>query len=197
MAIISGDVIRVTAKLSRGVDDIQNVYHVELTGATPPTDAAFMTQIATTLDTAYAFISASMWTGISYDSVEAYNMTQDYWIGEVAWPVQTTGGDPAGTLPAQCSPLCLFLTAVLGSLGRKFLPAFSLSRIDSDGSISATGLGVMLSFVNAILAGYTSGSYSFSFGNYRAATADFIAYVSATVRDLYATQRRRYVGVGS
>lgn len=197
MPVQLGDVLRVVCKLSHGLDDVQNVYHAKVFGTAAPTDSQAYGAVASVLDAAYAVIDGPMSTNVSFDSISVYNLTQDYFIGEAGWPTVTDGNGVGGDLPQQCAPLILFPTDVLKSVGKKYLPPFAEEVLDTDGTIASGLLAAMATFAATILDGFTGVNYTVEFGNYRVDTAQFIPWVSAIVRDFFATQRRRYKGKGS
>lgn len=193
------DVIRVVAKLSQAGNDIQNVFHVKVNGTTPPgTNALLLGGIAAFLDDAYTNIATRIANNVTFDSIWAHNMTKDEYVGETDWPTLTAGG--GGTepmMPPQTAPLVLFRTSEPKSLGKKFLPVMSSLQLEDDGSIVATGLTQIALFAADVLAGYSAGTWQLQAGNFRPVTGAFLGYLSSAVRDLFATQRRRYTGRGT
>jgi hypothetical protein len=198
MAPSIGDVLRITAKLANGTDTIQNVYHAKLTGDTPPTNEDMLDDVADWMDQAYSAIDQAMSTGITFDEIEVYNLSADEYVGAIGWPVLTAGTAASGQeSPPQCAPLVLFRTNVLKSLGKKFLPQFYTGYYEGDGTLAVNALNAMAAYAAEILAGKVAATYELIPGNYRPLVDMFIPYVSAVVRDFFATQRRRYVGRGS
>jgi len=200
VSTIANDVWRVVARMALGVEDIINTYHVQITGSEIPSDEDLYTAICTLLDDAYTEIAPSISADVTFETISAYNVTQDYLVDEQLWPVLESGAAASGgQLPAQCSPLLLFGTAVLRSIGKKYLPQFISTRLDADGTINATGLGEMAAMVALLLAGAYGEGWNARPGNYREGElfSQFIGWTSGIVRDLFATQRRRYRGKGS
>jgi len=196
MATNIGDVFRIVAKMSDGEDAIQNVYHGTYVGSTPPTDLQVEVGLLDLMDDTYDYIDGIMPDNISFDSVQIYNLTQDLLFGEFPWPVLTVGGSTQNQMPPQCAPLILFNTATIRSQGRKFLPPFAQDRNDTDGTIQAAALTNMGSFGFSMIFGIVGTGYDFVLGNYRPDGGAFIPWTSYLVRDLWATQRRRYKGRG-
>jgi hypothetical protein len=192
-----GDVVRVTAKMSwaSGASQIQNVYHIKvLTGGN--TDALVHSEIADALDDAYTELLGSIPDVIDFDTIETFNITQDAPMVEDAWPTLTEGAVSGESLPAQCAPLVLFNTATARSQGRKFLP-FVLESGQSGGSLSAGVLEDMANYAAALIGDIVGTSWSGKFGNYNDDLVRFAPWVSALVKDIVRTQRRRVFGVGS
>lgn len=197
MAPSSGDVIRIIAKMSYNGSDVQNVYHLKLdTVPGSPDNGDLMLEIASEMDYMYDYIDSSLADELTFDTVEAYNLTAGEYVGEVDWDTLTVGG-AASSAPPQLAPLLLFTTETLKSQGRKFLPPTGSLSIESDGTIVSTFVALMANFVTELMSPTQFTDYGGSFGNYRELTSIFIPYVAAIVRDFFATQRRRYEGVGS
>ncbi|MCK5293006.1 MAG: hypothetical protein KAR39_13430 [Thermoplasmata archaeon] len=197
MTVQIDDVLRVTAKMSIGVEDVQNVYHFKATGTGTATDANVTIAIAAGLDNAYDEVDLLFPTVLSFDTIEFYNLTQDLYLGELAWPTLVAGADVADLLPPQVCPFVLFNTNELGSQGRKFLPVTTTNYIAVDGTPTGGVLTDLAAFAADILIGYVTGTVTMVPGNYRKGTAAFFEWVLAILPDFYATQRRRYYGSGS
>lgn len=193
-----GDIIRVTAKMSFDDEAVQNVYHVKMTATTTQTDSQILGDLADWMDDAYTYVYQAMTTALTFDSVNAYNLTQERFMGEVAFPVLTAGTLTASTsLPPQVAPLVRFPTETLRSQGRKFLPAFG--EVVSDGTSGwATGtLTALANFGVTILAGAVGVDWGALPGNWSEAKARWAPWVTALVNTYAATQRRRRKGVGA
>jgi len=197
MTVQDGDVLRVVAKFNDGADEIQNVYHMQVQVTTPPTDAALASAMGDYMAAAYTPYQVPMTDNIFFTSVATYNETQNMPVGEVPWPLLVNGGQSANPLPPQNSPLVLFTTSVLNSLGKKFLPNLTVNSVDTDGTISTAALTAIVNFINILLNGHDGLTWSAGPGNYRSATQTFIPYIAGVARDFFATQRRRYFGKGS
>ena len=197
MTTEQGDVLRVTCKMSVGVDDVQNVYHFEAQGSGSLSDALTLSLLASGLDGTYDEIDLLITDELSFDTIEVYNLTQDTYVGEANWPILTVGGGLNEMLPPQTCLFTLFNTDVLNSQGRKFLPPTTVDYLGADGTPLGGVLTDLASFAADLLAGYITGAFELHPGNYRKDTADFIEWVLAIVPDFFATQRRRYYGRGS
>ncbi|MCK4959536.1 MAG: hypothetical protein KAT00_09040 [Planctomycetes bacterium] len=197
MTVQIDDVIRVTAKMSLGVEDIQNVYHFKATGTGTATDANVTIALAAGLDGAYDEIDLLFSTAIAFDTIEFYNLTQDTYLGELAWPTLVAGDDLGDLLPPQTCMFALFNTDELGSQGRKFLGPTTHNYLGADGTPLGGVLTDLAAFAADLLVGYVTGTVTMVPGNYRKSTASFFQWVLAIIPDFFATQRRRYYGSGS
>lgn len=197
MAVQSGDVLRVIAKMSWGENDIQNVYHMQVSGTNFGTNANVLSEISDFLDGAYLTFDQGVTDLITYDTIEAYNLTQEEYVGEQAWPTLSVGGLADDPLPPQTCNLVLFGTNTLKSQGRKFLPTVTYSQLDTDGTVSSSWVTIIGNFAAYILLGVDAGDWTAVCGNYRPLTEVFIEWIESTVRDIWATQRRRYFGRGA
>ena len=197
MAISIGDVIRVTAKLSWNQEDIQNVYHVRSNSATTDSDTIVLGEIADDLEDAYGYIIAAMHDEMTFDSISAYNVTADRFMGEISWPTLTAGTEGNDPLPMQNSGLVRFATDVLGSQGRKYLGVFTTASLDADGTLSSTLVTALGNFGAQLINGISGASWSGEYGNWNETLARFATWAEAFVNIYYCTQRRRRPGVGS
>jgi len=126
-----------------------------------------------------------------------YNVTAEEFIGRESWPSKTVGSGTGDPLPPQNCPLCLFGTAVLRSVGKKFLPVYAETANDSTGTVSGAALANMANFIADVLATKTGTGWSGVLGNWNPTLVRFAEWTSGIARDFYATQRRRYAGSGS
>lgn len=197
MPVALNEILRVTAKMSWGLQDIQNTYHIRVDSASADSDATILGYIATELDNDYTNFAAALHTGLSFDTISCYNLTAERFMGEVAWPVLTAGTEGNDPLPAQVAPLVRFATAVLGSQGRKFLGVITTASLDADGTITSSLSNGMTLYAAALLNGVGGGAFSGSFGNYNSTLDRFTVWTTAFVNQYCCTQRRRRPGVGS
>lgn len=197
MPIADGDILRVTAKMVIGEDDVQNVYHVQAAVTETPEDAPVLAVIGVRLDAAYGALVSSIASTVDFISIETWNLTQDELVGVTDWPTLTDGGNELDQIPQQCAALVLFNTATARSQGRKFLPPFGVNNVDPDGTIIAGTLANILSYANFMLATLVGVGWTGDFGNWNPVLVRFAEWTANQVRDIYATQRRRYIGSGS
>ena len=197
MTVAQSDVIRATAKMSIGVEDIQNVYHFIVGGSGTPSDSDAMDAIVDCLDDAYAELELKISDEVTFDSIDFYNLTQETYMGSKNWTTLTVGGEPGDMMPPQVCPFVLFDTDVLRSQGRKFLPPTTEGYNDPGGGPTAGLLTVLALYVAEIMLGGVDGTTTFLPGNYRELTSTFIQWVLGRAPDFFATQRRRYFGSGS
>jgi len=197
MPVSDGDIIRIVCKFSIGEDDLQNVYHARVDAGTPIDDAVFLSEMADDIDNMYGDLELATSQNVDFDSIEMYNITDDSYVGETSWPTLIDGGNASNQLPVQTAPLVLFLTPFLRSVGRKFLLPATTALIDADGSPSNVLLGFIADFVVEVLDTKTGTGWSAVLGNWSASLDRFAEWTESVVRDLFATQRRRYYGRGS
>jgi hypothetical protein len=198
MAMADQDIVRITAKMSYSGGDIQNVFHVRYTMATPTDDATFMADTADEIDTYYGDINTQISSTVSYDTIAFYNITQDRPMGEVAWPTRTAGGNSTGEhLPPQTSPLVLFGTYTPKSQGRKYLPMLTTNNTGNLGSVDSVVLTALATWAANFLADAVIGGGYIEFGNWNDTLSRFAVWITAFVKDYLHTQRRRSRAVGS
>lgn len=197
MSLQDNDVIRVTAKMSRAssLGEIQNVYHIRYDGSSVSYETLW-DAVATWLDDAYGNIVDEIHPNVHFDTIEMFNVTQDEPVGEDAWPTLTAGTGASDMLPAQTSPLVLFPTNTARSQGRKFLPPVG-EESQSNGVLLAGVLTSMANYAADLLENIPVGVWSAAVGNYNPTLARFAPWISAIVKDVLRTQRRRVAGVGT
>jgi len=192
----NGDIIRVTAKMSHGADDIFNVFHLRAYGDTIA-EATAETLIANWVDGLYTSLDENFSTGMTFDTISMFNITQDSPMNEVDWPVKTAGLNAAQALPLQVSPLVLFPTSQARSQGRKYLPPITEADSDGAGQLSSDLLAGIADFIAAVLNGPSSGGTEFFPGNWNSDLARFVVWISGKAATYLRTQRRRVRGVGA
>lgn len=198
MPIASSDILRVVAKMTNNYGaEIQNVYHIRCTVSSDPGDATVVDEIAEWMDDAYGQLDAAMPNNITFDTVQVWNESTDTFLGETGFPTITAGQQAAAGLPNQTSPLALFNTNVNRSQGRKFLPPFTEGNLDDDGSPDLTAIAVIGYYIATILAGISGTGWSGAPGNWNVNLSRFVPWVWGVARNIYATQRRRYLGSGA
>lgn len=197
MAIAANNVLRVIAKMSDIAQDVYNVYHLYTQNAPTLDDDLFLGLVASVLNTAYSEIVGIISDDVNFDSIQMYNLTQDYEVGEVAWPSLTSGSSSTDKMPPQCAALVLFDTNTPNSQGRKFLPPFTDSSLAIDGTLNSSALADTAAFAADFLDSVEPLGADALWGNWNASQQTFSEWLFANARDFYATQRRRYVGSGS
>jgi hypothetical protein len=179
-------------------DAVQNVYHYKHTGSASITDAEFMTGIQSEMNTNYGAINSYISSALSYDTIEAFNVTQDAPIDEQAWSTLTLGAENTSQAYAtQVAALVKFATAVARSQGRKYLAGLAETGIDGKGFLVTAVQTVLATFASGLVAGMTAGGESFVPGNWNPTLSRFAEWTAGIVADYVGTQRRRRVGSGA
>lgn len=198
MSVVDDDILRVVAKFTlSGTEDVQNVYHVRANVTGSPTDQEVLDEIADDLNDAYSNFFANLTDELTFDEIEVWNLTAQQYLGVVDWPTMTAGTASDALMPPQTALLCLFGTNTPKSQGRKFLPPMTENANDSDGTPSASILANVAFYVAELIDGITGTGWTGDYGNWNELAERFAPWVLATVRDIFATQRRRYIGSGS
>lgn len=198
MAFDENDIVRVVYNMSVGADDIQNVYHIRLSGSGFPSYGNFLMYARTFLEEAYNNIADSIPVAVKFNSITAYNVTKDEYVGEIPSLLLTAGEvSPGAFMPRQACPLAVFPSSVMGSQGKKFLPPMDTVRLDQDGSPNATALAEIALVIADLLTGFGAGDWFARLGNWNPTLSRWALWTAGIVRDYFATQRRRYVGKGS
>jgi len=197
MPIADNDILRITAKMLIGEDDVQNVYHMKVNVTGSPSDSLVVEEILDYVEDAYGDLVSSICSTVVFATIEVWNVTQDSLLGEDVWPSLIDGGNETNQLPAQCGALVLFNTGQARSQGRKFLPPFGTSSGDDLGTIITASLNNIILYANRLLVELTGTGFTGAMGNWNPVLVRFAEWTGNQVRDLFATQRRRYIGSGS
>jgi len=196
--VAAGDIIRFVAKFAQYAQELQNVYHALVIGS-QSSDSSVFASIAAWLETAYTELLPDFTEDLTFDSIVAYNVTQDALIGEDDWPTLVDGENVSEGLPLQVAHQVNFTTPFLRSQGRKYIPAFGESSVEDGGNLVASASANVGDFAAEVLENISGTSWTGVVGAYRYPNdlpARFGQYNTALVKEFPATQRRRKIGTG-
>lgn len=161
MAILSGDVMRVSARMKlEGVFDIVNVFHVIVDTLGAGGDANVLNDLAEYVGTAYSQFEGTLPDVVTADTIDMYNVSQDIPYGQHTWGGGFTGGTNSGDFTSVGSAvLLLFPTAAKRVQGRFYLGPVAEGHITA-GRVNAASLANAENFAASIvtLDAYTNGS---------------------------------------
>jgi hypothetical protein len=194
VAVQSGDILQVRAKMSYGADEVMNVWHVKADFDTEQSEEDVYNAINAWIDDIYDNIDQYISTGMSFDTIEVINLTQENTLGEDAWDTLTAGTAASNTLPRQTQALVRFITSTLGSQGRKYIPGFCEDENLGSGSLSSAAQTALAAFAAEALsyAVISVGNYIIP-GNWNPTLSRFVEWASAVVNPYMATLRKRSV----
>lgn len=137
------DILRVTAYMTAGVDqDQQNVYYLRVEDTGGVDDGDVLDDMAEYCDNIYTEINGIVANNIEYLEVKTSNITAGIDIGVTAFPTLTTGGVTNQMLPNGVSALAKAFPTVLGHIGKKFWPSFTVAAMDdglfNSGAVTAS-----------------------------------------------------------
>lgn len=197
MAFSIGDVARITAVMDVNGEDVINTYHVRKSLGTAVSSSTALAAFAAKMDAAYAELVTQLDHDLHFIEINAHNITQDEPMGTIGWPTLIDGDvTDNDLLPTQTAALVLFNTEVTRSQGRKYIGGL-IEGDNTDNAPDNDILGVLADYAAELLASWVSGAGTVTFGNYNIDLARFAPWISATVRDVWRTQRRRAKGYGS
>lgn len=197
MTVANGSVVRITMLGLLDEKDVQNVYHVQLTGDGVITDSVFKLVVGDQIDLAYASLNSLITEDFDPTYYEFFNITEDRPMGLHACG---TYFNPAGTaerLPQQVAALCRFGTNTARSQGRKFIGGLTIDMTSADGTIGSSGITALGLYIAQLVPAIVQGPDTLRFGNYRASDGRFAPWVNGNAASSTKTQRRRYVNIGS
>lgn len=196
MAVNDGDIIRVTAKMSWGGSDLQNVYHAQYSGGTQD-DATIETALLNSQNALYDHIKSHYPSSFSFDTISIFNVTQDRPMTEEPFPALTVGTGSGAMGALQLAPLVKFGTETARSQGRKYLPPIIESIQTEGGTFNSTVLSNLIVYGAAAIVDLVVGTGIIRYGNYNSTLARFAEWTTVIIDDILRTQRRRVQGVGS
>jgi len=198
MTVSDGDILRVSAEISKQNDTYVNVYHLKASFASDQDDEDVFDAVRAWLGDAYDYLDDLMNDGYDFEQVTVVNLTQDTVVGQDDWDTVTSGASNADDLPRQCAPVIRFPTNVLGSQGRKFMLGFTETENSGSGNLSSTLQTALGNFAAEILDGVAvTINDDLIPGNWNIGLSRFVPWISAIVNTFFGTQRRRVVGSGS
>lgn len=193
------DILRVAARLSiADVGDFVNVFHYRQTGATPVSDQDTLEDMGIAMDDIYTPLAARQAVTVTYEDVNAFNVTQGRPLGTIDWPVLTSGGSGTDPLPAQVAAFVRGTTGYSRNWARKFFGPFNEQDSTGNGFIASA----LLTALGDAAANWISGPLSGWIGQYVPVVLDADAgqwrqVIEAIISNVWATVRRRRAGRGA
>lgn len=198
MTYTNSDVLRVTARMTRGQDDVQNVFHYLVWNlAAPIDDTTGDNAIVADLDAAYTFLVPVIETGLDFVDIVIQNVTEGTPSRYHNWTTLTSGSDSGTPLPYQVCGLVLFPSVRAKSQGRKFIGGAVEDSSTGEGVPAGAYLTALAAFGTSIITTTPVGTGGLLVGNYDKDEIAFSGWTHFVVATYWATQRRRTVGKGS
>lgn len=195
---VQNDVIRATAKLVDSVSGaIQNVFWYKLATSTPLTNTEVAEDVRAFVEEIYDNLYQSMPDTTAFDSINLFNITQDFPLGDYDWPTLGAGTQSGDAMPSPCSVFCFARTGLSRIIGRKFFaPFMEVSQADGiwTAGLPATVAAAVDDWIEEDKTG-TNGNWKS--GLWSVTKQAFYVFLEGVVRYVVAYQRRRKQGVGS
>lgn len=205
MAVVDGDVLRVTCNFELGDGtQYQNVYHFIRDGTDPYSDAVHVAAIKAEIEATYATIVAQTKNDVTsqlcfIDRVE-FNEIVDEWRVVENTGTFTPDFTPTGdgeAIPYMSAPYIIFKTQRPRSVGKKFLFPFIESQ-QADTILEAAAVTAMTAFGVAILSGISlGGDATLTVCIVRTGVQTVLNLLVAVINDVIGSQKRRRPGVGA
>lgn len=197
MTVNLNDVIRVTVKSSLpNGSSILNVYHLKKIGGGDLSESDALVDIINWVELLNEQLDDVQVTTLTYDSVDAYNVTQDRPVSSGA----LTGGGTlaADPLPPGVAALISTDTGQKRGVGRKYIAGIS-EALTTGGEFIAGALVDLAGYADLLTEVYNSGTTDADWqaGIYKKLGAQFHPFIGWLVSAIPAYQRRRKPGVGS
>lgn len=197
MTVVQNDVLRVTAELSFGADDLQNTFHYQYTSVADATDAEALDDIANIMDDLYSIIVADMSSSVDFDQVRVQNVTQDVLLGAAAWPSLVSGTEASAALPLQVAALITYTTAVPKTRGGTYFGGMTEIANGLGGTIVAATVVRLAELAVEALLEQTIKDRTYQFILRNRLLGTIIPFTTSIIHSVFRTQRRRRQGVGS
>lgn len=205
MAVLNGDVLRVTANFELGDGtQYQNVYHYVRDGDDPFSDEFHVNVIKADLQAAYinleVYVKSDVTAQLSFVDRVEFNEIVDEWRVVENIGTFTIVWSPDGTtdvLPFQSSPYVVFKTQRPKSVGKKFL--FPLIETAQAATILVGGaVTAIVAYAAQVLGDIElGGDATLGPAIVRTGVQAVLPLLVAVVGDLLGSQKRRRPGVGA
>ena len=198
MTTQSNDMLRVTSKMKYdNLNDVQNVYTIQMQTGGPKTDAQTLTDLKNFLEALYNLILTSINVIVTFRELEVFNLSQDYSLGSTLFTGITAGTQAGDALPPGNAPVVIFDTAEKNVQLRKFGPPTSEASNNADGSLGTGAITAYGSYAAYLMSGQVHGGSTYRFGHRMPLTGAFITPTSYGIGSVVGYQRRRRQGRGS
>lgn len=191
------DELRVTAVLTTvDLSEVQNVYTAKLSSVGSGDTTAILDRIVVILELVYNIIKGLQNSRTKYQEVRFFNITQDIPLPSRAWPTISQGELALDDLAHMTAAMFSLGVGLPGVAGRKFFGGISDFALDQDG-LWTTATVVDLALASAeLIKEQTQAGTVLKFGIRTGIVPAFVAFSSATTKNIPASQRRRRQGVG-
>lgn len=197
MTVQDGDILALNAWFATGVSDMTCAFHVEVSVSSPVADAQALIDAAGWLDDCWANIVALLGTQMAFTTIGMRNVTQITPTQYADWPTLTAGTRDNPLLPLQCAVLAVFPTGASKTSGRKYIPGFTNQSNEGQGEVEDLDFPSLALWANDVLDGYPTGDGIARAGAWSPSKIRFSPFTSVYFDDLFRTQRRRVLGVGT
>lgn len=198
MSVQQGEVVRVDVLGDINSADLDvNSYQMQLVTAGPVADADVLTDLRDVFDTLYNLIAAVVHAGVVFRRIRAANLSQGTLIGEVPFAAPIPGISTNDQLPNQLAGVVSFKTNIPRVVLRKFYGPGAENHNIADGTISASAVGSLVGIGASLLTDQVATAGTWRYGYLSPKTQTFVVPLSASVSNIFATQRRRKLNVGA
>lgn len=196
MAIVVGDILRISAVVSYQAQEFVNVHHFKTIANATADDTAFMVALQAVLAPTYALAQNWQSDELRYERLEGQNVSQSILLPTVNWVGNPNGDQISDPLPAQVTANVYWPTLRPRTRCTVYLPGFTTFTLDSLGKWDAPMITDLQSFGTAFLSDATLGGMTVRKGAYNLEFDRFTELNAAVVPADSRTQRRRRLGVG-
>lgn len=197
MAVNQFDIVEISARAEfGGVEDVVNVYQMQLTTVSPVADSVAITQLAAFIEGLYGPLISSQSTDYLYRDLTFRNLTTSTIMAITPWPSLIAGSGGAVNNPPGIAGVVNMATNVARVVLRKFIGGLVTAALDPDGTFTAVLQAALVTFGNTLINGTSSGGDVWAYGHLSPKTLQFEIPASAVATDVPGYQRRRKQGRG-
>lgn len=199
MPVDENDVLRVSCRqVYAAISEVANVFHVDCLTNLSDDDQELGEDIAAWMSDCFNTVEALFPVDQDVNTIDIYNVTQDYPLGQFNWGAGYTGGTATGDpLPSGVAGLIIWNTNTKRMQGKTYL-GVPMESLLTDGRWNATYLSAVTAFVDALMfPGATPSGSTFQFEIY-SRTRGIVRHPTGFRTPLIpAYQKRRKFGRGS
>lgn len=193
------DILRVAARLNVPVvGDFVNVFHYRQTDIGLPSEATVLADFAEIMEALYSTVVAGISAEAEFVDINVFNITQDRPMGSIAWPTLTAGGAAGDMLPAQAAAFVRATTGFSRNWAKKFIGPCSEGSSTPQGFVAAALVALLEAFAAEWITTATpTPTNTYESVVYHRSADTWRVLTSGIVTNVWATIRRRRVGVGA
>lgn len=198
MAVAATNIIRCACRMNYGgLAEIVNVLHFRVVTAVDTAEQDVADDLRVIISDNYANFAAFMPSALDTVSIDMYNVSQDYPMGQSQWGPSFTGGSASGDQLAPGNSLMVIWTTLVKRVqGKTYLGPFSEAST-TGGNWNSAVLADINSFAGTMLSVQNGVNNTYRFGVWSRVQGQFFIPSGYRIPVVVSYQRRRREGRGS